>query len=233
MNTRRYRLNRIAAELENESRAAQVQAAAAEREHALSVRVAVGIAPIAPAELAGLFGSNPAAAWAALAAMTEQQRVNMAIEYAVWLESNGREIRWGAILDVWERKLAAKAAAETAAPTPEQVAGACRAMATEYRETADALEAQGNTEAAKDLRSAARAADKAAFYAVGGEQVYRWIGDDLLVQSASDRRVYAVGTITCPCEAGTHGRNCWHMQLRCGYVRAEEGVCAHTCAQTA
>jgi hypothetical protein len=233
MNTRRYRLNRIAVELENESRVAQVQVAAAERKHALTTRTAPGIAPIAPEALAGLFNSDPTAAWAALAAMTELQRVNMAIEYAVWLESEGREVRWGAILDCWERKLAAKFAAQAAPPTPEQVAGACRALATEYRETAAALEAQGNTEAAKDLRSAARAADKAAFYALGGEQVYRWIGDDLLVQSASDRRVYAVGTIACPCEAGEHGRNCWHMQLRCGYIRAEEGVCAHVCAQTA
>lgn len=109
-------------------------------------------------------------------------------------------------------------------PTPAQVAAACQALAEEYDDAAAAHAAQGNGEAAKDLRSAARAARKAAFHALSGSQVARWLGNDLLVNSATDHTVHTVKASGCSCTAGQHARNCWHLLLRCGWERALEGI---------
>lgn len=222
MTTRSYRLNRLALDLELAASARRAELNRIAREQAYTERTAAGIAPVAPAELAGWFANDAARAWAALAEMNAAQLTNTAIEYAVYLEGTGVLVAWGDIIACWERKLAAKfAAAEAALVTPEQVAEACTAQAAEYRETADALEAEGNEEAARDLRSAARACDKAAFYALEGTAVYRWSGERLLVRSASEDRVYAVTAAGCPCPGGTKGRGCWHQALRAGAERAQ------------
>lgn len=109
-------------------------------------------------------------------------------------------------------------------PTPAQVAAACQALAEEFDDAAAAHADAGNADAAKDLRSAARAARKAAFHALAGVQVARWLGDDLLVNSATDHTVHTVKASGCSCTAGIHARNCWHLLLRCGWERAMEGI---------
>lgn len=107
--TRRQRLNRIAAELELEASAARRAGNEIAREQQLAAAVIESVA------LLELFNTNSDAAWAALAAMSERQRVNAAIDMAVYLESQGRVCAWGAILDCWERRLAARAEEAAAA----------------------------------------------------------------------------------------------------------------------
>lgn len=110
-------------------------------------------------------------------------------------------------------------------PTPAQVAAACTAIAEEYRDAAAGFEAQGQADAAKDLRAAARAAEKAAFYALEGASVARWVGEVLMVRSASEGGVvYGVRVGGCCCKAAEKLRSCWHGQLRCGHERALEGI---------
>lgn len=120
---------------------------------------------------------------------------------------------------------------QPAIPTPAQVAAACVAMGEEFRDAAAAQTEQGNREAARDLEAASRAADKAAFYATEGAQLARWVGEALMVRSATTGGVvYAVRASGCCCEAGQRGRACWHMALRLGHERAlaavEDGIAA-------
>jgi hypothetical protein len=114
MTTRRYRLNRLAQRLENEADAAAIKTARIVLEQALDERTAPGIAPLASADLARLFAADANAAYTALAAMSEAQLTNQAIEYAMWLEGHDTQVRWIQILDCWQRKLAARAAAAAA-----------------------------------------------------------------------------------------------------------------------
>lgn len=66
-----------------------------------------GIAVIAPADLAALLERDPAAAWLTLARLTGEQLVIEAIDYTSWLnETSGRDLAWGAVLDVFERRIA-------------------------------------------------------------------------------------------------------------------------------
>lgn len=115
--------------------------------------------------------------------------------------------------------------APLAAPvfSPLDIARACLARAEQFRDAAGGLTAQGNVEAARDQAAAARAATKAAFYAGQGECRARWVGDALLVASATDAgTVYAVGVGGCLCQAATNHRPCWHAELRAGHERAAE-----------
>lgn len=109
--------------------------------------------------------------------------------------------------------------------TPAAVAAACAGMAEEYRDTANGLAEQGNADAAKDLRSAARAAEKASFCALEGTQIARWVGDVLMVKSGSTGAVYyAVRRNGCCCKAADKHASCWHSMLRCGAERAMEAM---------
>jgi hypothetical protein len=63
------------------------------------------------ADLMQLFRTRPAEAWAQLAAMTEAQRINQAIDMACYLETQGVELAWGDIRQRWETHLAELAAA--------------------------------------------------------------------------------------------------------------------------
>ena len=118
--------------------------------------------------------------------------------------------------------VAPPAPAPDAAPAPADVAAACLAIAEECRDAAAGHTAQGNGEAARDLAAAARAATKAAFYAVEPERA-RWVGSTLLVSSATAGGVvHAVTPAGCSCEAGGRGRPCWHAALRQGHERAED-----------
>ena len=118
MNTRSYRTARTLANLEAQfdadaQRLAETRAATAERMAATETpaeRAARGIAPIEPAQLAAEFAECPHRAWAALARLTERQRIIEAIDYACWLREQGIEKAWGDIRACWERKLAARAA---------------------------------------------------------------------------------------------------------------------------
>lgn len=108
--TRPQRLARLAREIELEATADDVRLAAIAVEVALADRTAPGIAPIAPDVLWALFHSErPTDAWELLAQMTPAQLTNQAIELAIYLERDGIAQPWGAILDCWERKLAARA----------------------------------------------------------------------------------------------------------------------------
>lgn len=111
MNTRAYRLHRLRLDLELAESARRAERNRIAREVAERERTAPGIAPIAPSVLAAAFAEQPTLAWALLATLTPTQLVNEAIEYACWIEQQGLEKRWGAILECWERKLAAKRAA--------------------------------------------------------------------------------------------------------------------------
>jgi hypothetical protein len=127
----------------------------------------------------------------------------------------------------WESRLARLAAADAAEldarSTPAQVAAACESIAEEYRDAAAGLAELGQREAATDLRRAARAAEKAAFYALEGDRVARWVGDVLMVRSAREAGVvYAVRVGGCCCKAAEKQQSCWHGQLRCGHERAWE-----------
>jgi hypothetical protein len=106
MNTRSYRRNRLALELELAASAARRKINEAVRDEQMAA------AAIESAALLELFRTDSAAAWGQLAAMTERQRVNAAIEMACYLESQGKPVAWGDILDCWERKLAARAETE-------------------------------------------------------------------------------------------------------------------------
>lgn len=107
-----------------------------------------------------------------------------------------------------------------ATPAPADVAASCLAIAEEARDAAAGMTAQGNGEAAKDLAAVARAATKAAFHASEPQRA-RWVGSTLLVSSATAGGVvHAVTPAGCSCEAGQHGRPCWHSALRQGHERA-------------
>jgi hypothetical protein len=99
MNTRSYRRNRLALERELEASAARRKINEAERARQMTA------AAIESAALLALFRTNSEAAWTQLAAMTERQRVNAAIDMACYLESQGKSVAWGDILARWERKL--------------------------------------------------------------------------------------------------------------------------------
>jgi hypothetical protein len=110
MNTRSYRTARTIANLEasfdgDRQRLAQAALIAAQAE-----RTAQGVAAIEPAQLAAMFAECPWRAWGLLAGLTERQLVIEAIDYAMYLETQGIEKRWGAILGCWTRKLAERAA---------------------------------------------------------------------------------------------------------------------------
>lgn len=107
MNSRSYRRNRIANELELYESTARRATNEALVVAALVERTAPGIAPVEPAELMALFAADDhSAAWLVLALMTPEQRVNQAIELAAWLEGEDRPCSWGHILQRWERRLA-------------------------------------------------------------------------------------------------------------------------------
>jgi hypothetical protein len=110
MNTRRYRTDRLIANLEAQFDGDRARLAAAERAAAMAERTALGIAAIEPAELAAQFAECPWRAWAALAQLNERQLIVEAIDYASWLAEQGVEKRWGAILECWTRRLASRAA---------------------------------------------------------------------------------------------------------------------------
>ena len=110
MNTRRYRLDRIIANLEATFDADRLALAAAEQAAARAERTAQGIAAIEPAELAAQFAECPWRAWAALASLTERQLLVEAIDYATFLAAQGVDKSWGAILRCWQRKLSERAA---------------------------------------------------------------------------------------------------------------------------
>lgn len=137
-------------------------------------------------------------------------------------ETLSREARLMPI--VAEQLVEAAAEPQPEIPTADQVAAACKASAEEYRDGAAAHREQGNAVAAKGLEAAARAADKAAFFALDGEKVARWSGDDLLVKSATDQKVYRVTAAGCPCKAGENQRACWHAELRYGHERALDAI---------
>lgn len=109
MNTRRYRLDRLAQHAEDAAHADAARLAETDRCQALAARDANGIAPIAPEALAALFASEPSAAWAALAQLTDAQLVNQAIEYTVYLERQGIDKKWIAVYDCWVSRIAARA----------------------------------------------------------------------------------------------------------------------------
>jgi hypothetical protein len=109
MNTRRYRTARLIANLEASFAGDAQRLAAAELAAAQAERSAQGIAAVEPSELAALFAECPWRAWAALATLSERQMVVEAIDYAMYLETQGIEKAWGAILRCWTRKLAARA----------------------------------------------------------------------------------------------------------------------------
>jgi hypothetical protein len=110
MNTRTYRIHRLLSNLEAQFDGDALRLAQAALTVAQAERAAQGIAAVEPSELAALFAECPWQAWAALAQLTERQRVIEAIDYACYLETQGIEKRWGAILECWERKLAERAA---------------------------------------------------------------------------------------------------------------------------
>lgn len=110
MNTRRYRTARNIANVESQFEADAQRLATIALEQARAERAARGIAPIEPSELAALFAECPWRAWAALAQLTERQRIIQAIDYATYLETQGIEKAWGDIRACWERRLAARAA---------------------------------------------------------------------------------------------------------------------------
>ena len=60
----------------------------------------------------------------------------------------------------------------------------------------------------------ARALNKAALYIPALHGLLRFSSGDLLVPSASSAgQVYRVSGAGCSCDAGAHGRNCWHAAL--------------------
>jgi hypothetical protein len=108
--TRHYRLNRLIANLEAQFDGDAQRLRAAELEAQRAERTAQGIAAVEPSELAALFAECPWQAWAALASLTERQLLIEAIDYASWLDAQGIDKAWGAILRCWQRKLADRAA---------------------------------------------------------------------------------------------------------------------------
>jgi hypothetical protein len=109
-------------------------------------------------------------------------------------------------------------------PTAQQVADACLDLAIEFDDAAASHDRHGNAAAAKELRSAAKAARKASFYAIEAARVARWHGDVLLVRSATDSTVYAVRASGCCCKAGVNNRPCWHYALRQAHERALDTI---------
>lgn len=103
MNTRRYRIAHIIANLEATFDGDRQRLAQAER-------AAAGIAAIEPAELAALFAECPWRAWAALATLSERQLIVEAIDYASYLAEQGIDKDWRAIVACWRRRLAERAA---------------------------------------------------------------------------------------------------------------------------
>ncbi|HMQ29176.1 MAG TPA: hypothetical protein PKD53_00545 [Chloroflexaceae bacterium] len=75
---------------------------------ALAARTAPGIAPIEPHALMALFAADADLAYATLAGLTRAQRVNEAIEVAMWLEGADIGVAWLAVLDRWEARCAAR-----------------------------------------------------------------------------------------------------------------------------
>jgi hypothetical protein len=104
MNTRRYRLDRLARNVE------LLESATRRSTNEVLRDVAQAAAAIESAALAALFAERPWQAWAALAQLSERQRIVAAIDYACWLREQGVELAWGDIRASWERKLAARAA---------------------------------------------------------------------------------------------------------------------------
>lgn len=115
MTTRSYRLNRLAREQELGESARRAERNRLELQAALRARTAPGIAPVEPGALMTLFQLDRPAAWALLGTLTRAQLVNQAIETAVWLETVGVSVAWGAILSRWEAHLAELAAPPLAA----------------------------------------------------------------------------------------------------------------------
>lgn len=60
------------------------------------------------ADLHALRGTT--AFWRAMESLTDEQRVLLAIDYSAWLETQGTVIKWGTLLDGWERRLFVRAA---------------------------------------------------------------------------------------------------------------------------
>lgn len=75
---------------------------------ALAARTAPGIAPIEPRALMALFAQDADLAYVTLAGLTRAQRVNEAIEVAMWLEGADIGVAWLQILDRWEARIAAR-----------------------------------------------------------------------------------------------------------------------------
>jgi hypothetical protein len=105
-----YYSHRILVNLEATFDGDRQRLAAATLASAEAERTAQGIAAIEPSVLAALFATSPWRAWAALAQLTERQRVVEAIDYACYLETQGVVLSWGDIRACWERKLAQRAA---------------------------------------------------------------------------------------------------------------------------
>lgn len=106
MNRTRHTLRRAAAIQDAQIEQVREQLDAATL--ASAVRgVTPGVAVIEPAVLAALLETDPAAAWLTLARLTDEQLVIEAIDYTSWLnETSGRDLSWGAVLDVFERRIA-------------------------------------------------------------------------------------------------------------------------------
>lgn len=107
----RRSLRQSAAILERHADETRLQLDTAELASAVYGETA-GVAVVSPSDLARLLETDPAAAWLTLAKLTAEQLVVEAIDYTSWLnETSGRTLAWGAVLDVFERRIARLAAA--------------------------------------------------------------------------------------------------------------------------
>lgn len=64
-----------------------------------------------------------------------------------------------------------------------------------------------------DTTSEAQAFTKAAYHVAGGIAPRALDDDALLIPSANSTSVYYTSPISCSCQAGEHGRPCWHRAL--------------------
>jgi hypothetical protein len=110
MSTRSYASHRLLTNLEASFDGDRQRIAAAQLAEAQAERTAQGIAAIEPSVLAALFAECPWRAWGLLAGLSERQMVIEAIDYAMYLETQGIDLPWGCILRTWTRRLAERAA---------------------------------------------------------------------------------------------------------------------------
>jgi hypothetical protein len=157
--TRAYRLARIANDLELLASASRRRITMALRDEALAAAASESAALLA------LFRTEPAQAWARLAALSRPQLVIAAIDMASYLlEIEGRDLPWGIVLERWETKLSeiAEATAAEAEALAAQVTAA-NVFEAACAESYEAIQATRPAfDAATDAYFAARAAREAA-----------------------------------------------------------------------